>query len=72
MNHTPFYFENKSQTSCTRNIVKYSTVQFGTALYFSKAVPHAAVLIIVFQLYVNYLITKANYSEFDEKPFFEL
>ena len=27
MNHIPFYFDNKSQTNCTRNIVKYSTVQ---------------------------------------------
>ena len=27
MNHIPFYFENKSQTNCTRNTVKYSTVQ---------------------------------------------
>ena len=26
MNHIPFYFENKSQTNCTRNTVKYSTV----------------------------------------------
>ena len=24
MNHMPFYFENKSQTNCTRNTVKYS------------------------------------------------
>ena len=27
MNQIPFYFENKSQANCTRNTVKYSTVQ---------------------------------------------
>ena len=27
MNHIPFYLENKSQTSCTRNTVQYSTIQ---------------------------------------------
>ena len=72
MNHIPFYFENKSQTNCTRNIVKYSSVQFSTALYFCKAVPHAAVFIVIFQVYVNYFILKFNYNEFDEKPFLML
>ena len=71
LNHI-FYFENKSQTNYTRNTVKYSEVQFSTALYFCKAVPHAAVLIIVFQVYVNYFILKCNYNEFDEKPCFEV
>ena len=36
MNHMPFYSDNKSQTNCTRNRVKYST-----------AVPNAAVFIVV-------------------------
>ena len=27
MNHIPFYFQNKSQTDCTRNTVKHRTVQ---------------------------------------------
>ena len=27
MNYIPSYFENKSQTNCTRNTVKYSTIQ---------------------------------------------
>ena len=44
-NQVPFYFENKSQTNCTRNTVKYST-----ALYFCKAVPNAAVFTVVFQV----------------------
>ena len=61
-----FYFENKSQTNCTRNTVKYSTV-----LYFCEAVPNAAVFIVVFQVYVNYFILKFNSNEFDEKLFFE-
>ena len=33
MNHILFYFENKSQTNCTRNAVQY----------FCKAVPNAVV-----------------------------
>ena len=33
MTHIPFYFENKSQTNCTRNTVK---LQYSTALYFCK------------------------------------
>ena len=33
---------------------------------------HAAVFIVVFQVYVNSLILKSNYNEFDEKPFFEV
>ena len=32
--------------------------------------PHAAVFIVVFQVYVNCFILKSNYNEFDEKPFF--
>ena len=90
MNHIPFYFENKSQTNCTRNTVQYSTVQYGTVrygtvrystvqystvqystvqystvqystgLYFCEAVPNAAVFIVVFQVYANYLILKFN------------
>ena len=63
MNPIPFYFENKSQIICTRNTVKF-------ALYFYKAEPHAAVFIVVFQVYVNYFILKSNYNEFGEKPFF--
>ena len=63
MNPIPFYFENKSQISCTRNTQKYS-------LYFCKAVPHAAVFIVVFQVYVNSFILRSNYNEFDEEPFF--
>ena len=34
--------------------------------------PHAAVFIVVFQVYVDYFILKSNYNEFDEKPFFEV
>ena len=34
--------------------------------------PHAAVFIVVFQVYVNYFILKSNYNEFDKKPFFEV
>ena len=49
-----------------------SEIQERTALYFCKAVPHAAVFIVVFQVYVNYFILKSNYNEFDEKPFFEV
>ena len=33
--------------------------------------PHAAVFIVVFQVYVNYFILKFNYNEFDERPLFE-
>ena len=64
----PFYFENKSQITCTRNTVKY----FFTALYFCKAVPHIALFVVVFQVYVNYFILKSNYNEFDKKPFLKL
>ena len=49
--------------------IQLSTVQFSTSLYFRKAVPHAAVFIVVFQVYVNYVILKCNYNEFYEKPF---
>ena len=31
---------------------------------------HAAVFIVVFQVYVNSFILKSNCNEFDEKPFF--
>ena len=51
VNHIPFYFENKSQTSCTRNAIS-------AALYFCKVVPNAAVFIVVFQVYVYYFISK--------------
>ena len=34
MNHILFYLDNKSQTNCTRNTVKYSKVQYSTALLF--------------------------------------
>ena len=65
MNPIPFYFENKPQITYNRNTVK-------SALYFCKAVPHAAVFIVVFQVYVNSFILKSNYNKFDEKPFFEV
>ena len=52
--------------------IQLSTVQFNTAMYFCKAVPHAAVFIVAFQVYVNYFILKCNYNEFCEKSFFKL
>ena len=61
MSHIPLYFENKSQTNCTRNTVKYS-----------KVVPNAAVFIVVFQVYANHFILKFNENEFDAKPFLEV
>ena len=33
---------------------------------------HAAVFIVVLQVYVNSFILKSNYNEFEEKPFFEV
>ena len=57
----PFYFENKSQTNCTRNTVKYNAVQYSTAPYFCKAVSNAQVFVVNFQVYVNYFIIKCNY-----------
>ena len=38
-------------------------VQYSTLLYLCKAVPNAAMFVVVFSVYVNYFI-------FDEKPFF--
>ena len=52
------YIYNKFQTSCNRNTVKLSTVKYSTALYFCKAVPHAVVFVVVFQVYARYLMFK--------------
>ena len=61
MNHIPFYFESKSQSNCTKNTVKYRTVQYCITVF-----------IVVFQVYANYLILKFNKNEFDERLFFEV
>ena len=51
---------------------KYSKVQYGTALYFCKAAPNAAVFTVVFEVYINYFILKFNYNESDEMPVFDV
>ena len=45
---------------------------YNNALYFCKAVPHAVVFVVVFQVYTHYFILKFNCNEFDEKPISEV
>ena len=43
MNRMPFYSDNKSQTNCTRNRVKYSTIQQCPMLQYSLLFPSVCV-----------------------------
>ena len=47
-------------------------MKYSTALYFCKAVPHAVVFVVVFQVYAHYLMLKFDCNESDEKPIFEV